>query len=329
GDSEFRALFALLPSAGNDSQPVPPFGSRPNNPYVRGRALLWRRAVTPGHILWLLPRLVVIVMVASEVDLGQKMVNQRTDGDRSDGSRYCCRPTFCLFWSQVGTSCLWPPRSVPISVLGVEGKSLFLNLHEAVTDLGIAALEAPPSFLQPQGQSLVLRFSLKGLPLVGRQHDPDPSLPTRHAVLVSGRDHRLDQPQVRDQPRPIGSGEPPVQGSRAEDAKTLAKRVIDRLPHAVVTQEVLEAVYPQDSAHPLRPDREGVPNILVERLPCRFPPLDHPPQLGGDSFLVRRQVLQPRVADRGDPIRHVADRVQVDRQAPVHQVFADTSVIGR
>src|SRR5271157_298308 len=185
-------------------------------------------------------RLVVIVMVASEVDLGQKMVNQRTDGDRSDGSRYCCRPTLCLFWSQVGTSCLWPPRSVPISVLGVEREILLLKQHEAVPDLDIAALEASPSLLQPQGQPPILHLSLEGLLRVSRQHDPDPPLPTRHALLVSGRDHRLDQPQVRDQPRPIGSGEPPVGGVRAKDAKTLAKRVIDRLPHAVVTQEVLE-----------------------------------------------------------------------------------------
>src|SRR5208337_188957 len=100
---------------------------------------------------------------------------QSTNGRRSLGREPILLPSnLCLFWSQASTSCLWPPRSVPISVLSVDWEILLLNLHEAVTNLDIAALEAPPSFLQPQGQSLVLRLSLEGLLQVSSQHDPDP-----------------------------------------------------------------------------------------------------------------------------------------------------------
>ena len=66
-------------------------------------------------------------------------------------------------------------------------------------------------------------------------------------------------------------------------------------------------------------------HILVKWLPSRLPAFHHASQLGGDPLPVGGQVFQSRVADRGDPIRHVADRVQVDRQTPVHQVFADTA----
>ena len=41
--------MALLTRAGDNTQSVPHFGSRPDNFYVRGLAILWRQAFTPGQ----------------------------------------------------------------------------------------------------------------------------------------------------------------------------------------------------------------------------------------------------------------------------------------
>src|SRR4051794_30258936 len=121
------------------------------------------------------------------------------------------------------------------------------------------------------------------------EHDANAPSTPRLAVLVCGRDHRLYQPKVGSVLRPGASLEPLVWGLRPEEPKTLPQRVVNCLPHAVISQELAKAVDPQDAADGLRPDRKRVTHILIERSPRRLPSFDHPPQLGGDPISIGGQ----------------------------------------